>query len=68
MDGRVFRRAYLADHWCDHGHLLYVLKGELDSELRDGRKFKLTIKRREGGQFAPQNRKPARHAERRVVP
>src|ERR1051325_5969229 len=33
---------YLADHWCDRGHVLYVLAGELDSELRDGRKFKLT--------------------------
>ncbi|MDH2340997.1 DHCW motif cupin fold protein [Bradyrhizobium sp. SSUT77] len=33
---------YLADHWCDRGHVLYVLQGELDSELRDGRKFKLT--------------------------
>lgn len=32
---------YLADHWCDRGHVLYVLKGELDTELRDGRKFKL---------------------------
>lgn len=33
---------YLADHWCDRGHVLYVLAGELDSELRDGRTFKLT--------------------------
>ena len=33
---------YLADHWCDRGHVLYVLEGELDSELRDGRIFKLT--------------------------
>lgn len=33
---------YLADHWCDRGHVLYVLTGELDSELRDGRTFKLT--------------------------
>src|SRR4249920_2004609 len=32
---------YLADHWCDRGHVLYVLEGELDSELRDGRTFKL---------------------------
>ena len=32
---------YLADHWCDRGHVLYVLSGELDTELRDGRKFKL---------------------------
>jgi hypothetical protein len=28
---------YLPDHWCDRGHVLYVLEGELDTELRDGR-------------------------------
>ena len=28
---------YLADHWCDRGHILYVLEGELVSELKDGR-------------------------------
>lgn len=33
---------YLADHWCDRGHILYVLEGELVSELKDGRKFTLT--------------------------
>ncbi len=33
---------YLADHWCDRGHILYVLEGELISELRDGRKFTLS--------------------------
>jgi hypothetical protein len=33
---------YLADHWCDRGHVLYVLEGELETELRDGRTFKLT--------------------------
>ena len=27
---------YFADHWCDRGHVLYVLEGELDTELRDG--------------------------------
>ncbi len=32
---------YLADHWCDRGHVLYVVTGELDTELRDGRKFTL---------------------------
>ena len=32
---------YLADHWCDRGHILFVLEGELVSELRDGRKFTL---------------------------
>jgi hypothetical protein len=33
---------YLADHWCDRGHVLYVLAGEIDTELRDGRTFRLT--------------------------
>lgn len=32
---------YLADHWCDRGHVLLVLEGELESELRDGRRFTL---------------------------
>ena len=33
---------YFANHWCDRGHILYVIEGELDTELKDGRKFKLT--------------------------
>jgi hypothetical protein len=33
---------YLADHWCDRGHVLYVLEGELQSELKDGRKVTMT--------------------------
>lgn len=33
---------YLADHWCDRGHVLLVLDGELESELSDGRRFTLT--------------------------
>jgi hypothetical protein len=33
---------YRADHWCDRGHILFVLDGELDTELKDGRTFKLT--------------------------
>ncbi len=32
---------YLADHWCERGHVLLVLEGELDTELRDGRHFVL---------------------------
>jgi hypothetical protein len=44
--GQAFWRAlniagYLADHWCDRGHVLYVLEGELETELRDGRTFTL---------------------------
>lgn len=33
---------YLADHWCDRGHILYVLEGELTSELKDGRSVVMT--------------------------
>ena len=33
---------YLADHWCEKGHILYVLDGVLDTELGDGRKVRLT--------------------------
>lgn len=34
--------AYLADHWCERGHILLVREGELVTELRDGRCFTLT--------------------------
>jgi hypothetical protein len=37
-----YSAGYLADHWCDRGHVLLVLEGELDSELRDGRISRLT--------------------------
>ncbi|WP_367568999.1 DHCW motif cupin fold protein [Lacrimispora sp.] len=30
---------YFADHWCDRGHVLYVMEGELVTELEDGREF-----------------------------
>jgi quercetin dioxygenase-like cupin family protein len=32
---------YVANHWCDRGHVLYVLEGELETELKDGRRFTL---------------------------
>ncbi|PXV57122.1 hypothetical protein CLV62_1572 [Dysgonomonas alginatilytica] len=32
---------YLADHWCNRGHVLLVIKGILVTELSDGRKFTL---------------------------
>ena len=37
-----YTAGYLADHWCDRGHVLYVLEGELQSELKDGRMVTLT--------------------------
>jgi hypothetical protein len=33
---------YLADHWCEKGHVLLCLAGELRTELVDGRTFTLT--------------------------
>jgi hypothetical protein len=32
---------YLADHWCEKGHILLCLDGELETELADGRRFVL---------------------------
>jgi hypothetical protein len=37
-----YSKGYLADHWCDRGHVLYVLEGEIISELKDGRSFTLS--------------------------
>ncbi|HLO81413.1 MAG TPA: DHCW motif cupin fold protein [Chitinophagaceae bacterium] len=32
---------YLADHWCQKGHIVYCLSGEFISELSTGEKIKL---------------------------
>ena len=34
---------YLADHWCSKGHILLVLEGELETELADGRRFRMKV-------------------------
>jgi hypothetical protein len=36
-----YSAGYLADHWCERGHVLLCLAGELTTELRDGRTFVL---------------------------
>jgi hypothetical protein len=36
-----YSAGYRADHWCDKGHVLLCLAGELETELRDGRTFVL---------------------------
>ena len=33
---------YVSDHWCEKGHILLCLQGELITELADGRQFRLT--------------------------
>ena len=32
---------YRADHWCQKGHILFCVAGELVTELADGRVFRL---------------------------
>jgi quercetin dioxygenase-like cupin family protein len=32
---------FKADHWCPRGHILLVLRGEIEVELGDGRRFRL---------------------------
>jgi hypothetical protein len=33
---------YVADHWCTKGHFLLCIEGEIETELADGRVFRLT--------------------------
>jgi len=32
---------YVSDHWCQKGHILLCLQGQLHTELEDGRRFTL---------------------------
>jgi hypothetical protein len=36
-----YSNGYLADHWCQKGHIVHCLEGEFISELKTGEKFKL---------------------------
>ncbi|HEY6458756.1 MAG TPA: DHCW motif cupin fold protein [Polyangiaceae bacterium] len=35
----AYSPGYVADHWCQKGHVVFVLEGEIVTELRDGRSF-----------------------------
>jgi hypothetical protein len=37
-----YTKGYLADHWCQKGHIVYCLEGEFTTELSTGEQFKLT--------------------------
>ena len=37
-----YTKGYLADHWCQKGHIVHCLEGEFITELEDGNKFSLT--------------------------
>lgn len=32
---------YKADHWCEKGHIIYCIEGEMNTELADGKVIKL---------------------------
>ena len=36
-----YSAGYVADHWCNKGHVIYCLKGKMITELKDGRKMKM---------------------------
>jgi quercetin dioxygenase-like cupin family protein len=38
----TYSAGYLADHWCQKGHIVHCLEGELTSELQNGELFILT--------------------------
>lgn len=33
---------YIADHWCNKGHIIFCVKGEMTTKLEDGREFILS--------------------------
>ncbi|WP_072682659.1 DHCW motif cupin fold protein [Arcobacter sp. LA11] len=37
-----YSKNYFADHWCEKGHIVYCLEGEVVNELKDGTKSILT--------------------------
>jgi len=37
-----YTNGYLADHWCQKGHIVYCLEGEFTTELKTGESYKLS--------------------------
>lgn len=37
-----YSAGYIADHWCQKGHIVHCLEGELTSELATGEQIKLS--------------------------
>ena len=38
----TYSPGYLADHWCNKGHILFCVEGEMETELIDGTRHRLT--------------------------
>jgi len=34
-----YSAGYKADHWCNKGHIIYCIKGQMTTKLQDGREF-----------------------------
>jgi len=37
-----YSKGYSADHWCEKGHIVHCLEGEVVNELKDGSKTRLS--------------------------
>ena len=37
-----YTKGYIADHWCQKGHIVHCLDGDFVSELQDGKEFIMT--------------------------
>lgn len=37
-----YSKNYKADHWCQKGHIIYCIEGEMTTELPDGQTFKMS--------------------------
>ncbi len=37
-----YSKGYLADHWCEKGHIVHCLEGSFVSELKNGKKIILS--------------------------
>lgn len=38
----TYSKNYIADHWCQKGHIVHCLEGDFTSELENGEKFSLS--------------------------
>ena len=36
-----YTKGYLADHWCAKGHVVFVLDGSFETELKNGARYSL---------------------------
>ncbi|MEO6135769.1 MAG: DHCW motif cupin fold protein [Ginsengibacter sp.] len=37
-----YSKDYKADHWCEKGHIIFCIEGEMTTELSDGQEYKMT--------------------------